>query len=33
MTDVEPMAEHSYILNNHLAEKTIKFGSRDFGDK
>jgi prepilin-type N-terminal cleavage/methylation domain-containing protein/prepilin-type processing-associated H-X9-DG protein len=31
--DQEPQEEHSYILNNHLAEKTIKFGSRDFGGK
>jgi prepilin-type N-terminal cleavage/methylation domain-containing protein/prepilin-type processing-associated H-X9-DG protein len=31
--DVEPNNEHTYILNNHLAEKQIKFGSRDFGGK
>jgi prepilin-type processing-associated H-X9-DG protein len=28
-SDVEDMAEeHSYIINNHLAEKKIKFGSK-----
>jgi len=31
--DQEPMDEHSYILNNHLAEKQIKFGSHDFGGR
>jgi prepilin-type N-terminal cleavage/methylation domain-containing protein/prepilin-type processing-associated H-X9-DG protein len=31
--DFEPAMEHSYILNNHLAEKQIKFGSHDFGGR
>jgi len=25
--DLEPMEEHSYILNNHLAERSIKAGT------
>ena len=29
--DVEPKEEHSYILNSHLADKGIKFGSKDLG--
>jgi len=29
-TDIEPANEHSYILNSHLADRGIKFGSKDF---
>lgn len=32
-SDVEPDEEHSYILNNHLADKNIKYSSRDLGGK
>lgn len=30
-SDDEPKEEHSYILNDHLARRGIKFGSRDLG--
>jgi prepilin-type N-terminal cleavage/methylation domain-containing protein/prepilin-type processing-associated H-X9-DG protein len=30
-TDVEPYEAHSYVLNSHLADKTIKAGSHNFG--
>lgn len=30
-SDTEPDQDHSYILNNHLAEKGIKAGSRNLG--
>lgn len=29
-SDVEPAFEHSYILNNHLAQRGIKFGAKGF---
>jgi len=29
-TDVEPALEHSYILNNHIAQRGVKFGSKGF---
>jgi prepilin-type N-terminal cleavage/methylation domain-containing protein/prepilin-type processing-associated H-X9-DG protein len=29
--DVEPAEQHSYILNNHIAENNIKFSSKDLG--
>jgi prepilin-type processing-associated H-X9-DG protein len=29
--DLEPNQEHSYILNAHLADRGIKFGSKDLG--
>ena len=29
--DVEPFEAHSYVLNSHLADKTIKAGSHNFG--
>jgi len=29
--DLEPTEEHSYILNAHLADKGIKFSSKDLG--
>jgi len=30
-SDDEPREEHSYLLNDHLAQRGIKFGSRDLG--
>ena len=30
-SDLEPREEHSYLLNDHLRLKQIKFGSRDLG--
>jgi prepilin-type processing-associated H-X9-DG protein len=32
-SDLEPAAEHSYLLNSHLAEKQIKFSSKNLGGK
>jgi prepilin-type N-terminal cleavage/methylation domain-containing protein/prepilin-type processing-associated H-X9-DG protein len=32
-TDILPMEEHSYILNAHLAEKEIKFSTKNLGGK
>jgi len=32
-SDLEPMEEHSYLLNSHLAEKEIKFSSKNLGGK
>jgi prepilin-type N-terminal cleavage/methylation domain-containing protein/prepilin-type processing-associated H-X9-DG protein len=32
-TDENPMEAHSYVLNQHLADKRIRAGSRDFGGK
>lgn len=32
-TDLEPMAEHSYLLNSHLAEKGVKFSTKSLGGK
>jgi prepilin-type N-terminal cleavage/methylation domain-containing protein/prepilin-type processing-associated H-X9-DG protein len=29
--DFEPWEAHSYVLNSHLSDKTIKAGSHDFG--
>jgi hypothetical protein len=29
--DIEPAEEHSYIINDHIAEKGVKFGSKDLG--
>jgi len=29
-TDVEPAEEHSYVLNNHLAEHNVKLSSKNF---
>jgi prepilin-type N-terminal cleavage/methylation domain-containing protein/prepilin-type processing-associated H-X9-DG protein len=29
--DVEPYEAHSYVLNKHLADKRIRFGSKNFG--
>jgi prepilin-type N-terminal cleavage/methylation domain-containing protein len=31
--DWEPAEEHSYLLNNHLADRAIKFSSRALGGK
>src|SRR5438552_5697976 len=30
-SDFEPAEEHSYLLNNHLADKSIKMSSKDLG--
>jgi prepilin-type processing-associated H-X9-DG protein len=30
-SDLEPAEAHSYVLNSHLAERSIRAGSRDFG--
>src|SRR5262245_44133586 len=30
-SDIEPSEEHSYLLNNHLADRGIKFSSKDLG--
>jgi prepilin-type processing-associated H-X9-DG protein len=30
-TDPDPYEAHSYVLNKHLADKRIRFGSRNFG--
>jgi prepilin-type N-terminal cleavage/methylation domain-containing protein/prepilin-type processing-associated H-X9-DG protein len=30
-TDENPYEAHSYVLNKHLADKRIKFGSKNFG--
>jgi prepilin-type N-terminal cleavage/methylation domain-containing protein len=30
-SDEEPREKHSYLLNDHLAQRGIKFGSRDLG--
>ena len=30
-TDDNPFEAHSYVLNKHLADKRIRFGSRNFG--
>ncbi len=30
-SDVEPYEAHSYVLNNHLADKGLKAGDKDFG--
>ncbi|CAN5331847.1 hypothetical protein BH09PLA1_BH09PLA1_20560 [soil metagenome] len=30
-TDFDPAEAHSYVLNKHLADKRIRFGSRNFG--
>ena len=32
-SDVEPVAEHSYILNSHLAEKNIKVTNKNLGGR
>lgn len=29
--DLEPFEAHSYVLNKHLADKRIRYGSRNFG--
>lgn len=29
--DMEPYEAHSYVLNKHLADKRIRFGSKNFG--
>jgi prepilin-type processing-associated H-X9-DG protein len=29
--DLEPFEAHSYVLNKHLADKRIRFGSKNFG--
>ncbi len=29
--DVEPVEEHTYIINAHLGDRGVKFGSRDLG--
>lgn len=30
-TDTDPYESHSYVLNKHLADKRIRFGSKNFG--
>ena len=32
-SDIEPVAEHSYLLNSHLAEKEIKWSSKNLGGR